>query len=42
MEEYRALEKVSKIYYAALITGKKISTLPRETIEYYNKTCESK
>ena len=36
------LEKVSKIYYAALITGKKISTLPGETIEYFNKMRESK
>jgi len=34
------LEKISKIYYAALITGKKISTLPRETIEYYDKMRE--
>ena len=35
------LEKVSKIYYAALITGKEISRLPEETIEYYNKMRKS-
>jgi L-ribulose-5-phosphate 4-epimerase len=35
------LEKVSKIYYAALLTGKKISTLPADTIEHYNKIRES-
>ncbi len=35
------LEKVSKIYYAALITGKEISLLPRETIDYFNKMRES-
>ena len=34
------LEKVSKIYYAALITGRQISILPRKTIEYYNKICD--
>ena len=31
------LEKVSKIYYAALLTGKEISLLPEETIDYFNK-----
>jgi L-ribulose-5-phosphate 4-epimerase len=35
------LEKVSKIYYAALITGKKIATLPEDTIDYFNKMRES-
>jgi ribulose-5-phosphate 4-epimerase/fuculose-1-phosphate aldolase len=35
------LEKVSKIYYAALITGKKIATLPKDTIDYFNKMRES-
>ena len=35
------LEKVSKIYYAALITGKEISRLPKETIDYFNKMRES-
>lgn len=35
------LEKVSKIYYAALITGKKIATLPEDTIDYYNKMRET-
>jgi ribulose-5-phosphate 4-epimerase/fuculose-1-phosphate aldolase len=35
------LEKVSKIYYAALITGKKIATLPEETIDYFNAMRES-
>ena len=36
------LEKVSKIYYAALISGRKIATLPEETIFYFNKMRESK
>jgi glutamate-1-semialdehyde 2,1-aminomutase len=36
------LEKVAQIYYAALITGKKISTLPAETVEHYNKMRESR
>lgn len=36
------LEKVSKIYYAALITGREIATLPQETIDYFNKMRESK
>jgi len=31
------LEKVSKIYYAALLTGREISLLPGETIDYFNK-----
>ncbi len=35
------LEKVSQIYYAALITGREISTLPKETIDYFNKMRES-
>jgi len=35
------LEKVSKIYYAALISGRKISTLPRSTLDYFNKMRES-
>ncbi|MCK5419809.1 MAG: class II aldolase/adducin family protein, partial [Desulfobacterales bacterium] len=35
------LEKVSQIYYAALITGKDISTLPKESIDYFNKMRES-
>jgi L-ribulose-5-phosphate 4-epimerase len=35
------LEKVSQIYYAALITGRQISTLPQETIDYFNKMRES-
>ena len=36
------LEKVSKIYFAALISGREISTLPKETIEYFNKMRESR
>lgn len=36
------LEKVSKVYYAAMITGRKISTLPRETIDYFNQMREPK
>ena len=36
------LEKVSKIYYAALLTGKEISLLPQATIDYFNKMRESK
>ncbi len=36
------LEKVSKIYYAALLTGKEISVLPQETIDYFNKMRASK
>jgi len=36
------LEKVSRIYYAALITGRKISTLPRSTLDYFNKMREPK
>ena len=35
------LEKVSKIYYAALITGREITLLPRKSIDYYNKMRES-
>ena len=36
------LEKISKIYYAALVTGREISPLPKETIDYFNKMRESK
>ena len=36
------LEKVSQIYYAALITGRQISTLPKETIDYFNKMRKSR
>jgi L-ribulose-5-phosphate 4-epimerase len=36
------LEKVSQIYYAALITGRQISILPQETIDYFNKMRKSK
>ena len=35
------LEKISKIYYAALITGKKISTLPQSSIDVLNQMRES-
>lgn len=35
------LEKVSKVYYAALLTGREISTLPRSTLDYYKKMRES-
>ena len=36
------LEKVSKIYYAAMVTGREISTLPQSTLDYFNKMRESK
>ena len=36
------LEKVSKIYYAALLTGREISTLPGKSIDYFNRMRGSK
>jgi len=36
------LEKAAQVYYHALLTGREISQLPKETIDYFNKMRESK